>query len=66
MISRVRVGSAIGLLATVICVVSLLASDQGASLDARFGFSILLISFGYLLLSRNTTREPEGDPPWWW
>jgi hypothetical protein len=60
-----RLGSAIGLVVTTLCAISLM-SKPFAGLDARILCSVLLTSFGYLLLSRNTGQEAEPDSPWWW
>ena len=61
----IEVGSAAGLLVTTICAISLM-SKPFAGLDARILCSVLLTSFGYLFLSRNTGQEAEADSPWWW
>jgi hypothetical protein len=58
----IQFGSAVGLAVTTICAISLM-SKPFAALDARVFCSILLVSFGYLLLSRNAA---EADAPWWW
>jgi hypothetical protein len=57
-----RVGSAIGFVVTTICAISLL-SNPFTALEARIVCSLLLVSFGYLLLDRAGEAE---EPPWWW
>jgi hypothetical protein len=32
----------------------------------RICCSILLVSFGYLFLSRNSPQETQAESPWWW
>jgi hypothetical protein len=41
---------------------------SGGSYDFadRLCCSLLLVSFGYLFLSRNAPQEAGAESPWWW
>jgi hypothetical protein len=61
----IQFGSAIGLVVTTICAISLMSKPL-VDLGARRLCAVLLMSFGYLLLSRTPGQQAETDAPWWW
>jgi hypothetical protein len=58
------IASGIGLLVSTIFAV-VMTSAQGYAYSDRVLCSVLLVSFGYLFLSRNTPKE-AANVPWWW
>lgn len=58
------IASGIGLFVCVIFAV-VMTNAQSYSYEDRIFCSMLLASFGYLFLSRNTPKE-VCDAPWWW
>jgi hypothetical protein len=42
-----------------------MTSAQNYAYSDRVLCSVLLVSFGYLFLSRNTPKE-AANVPWWW
>lgn len=60
-----QIASGIGLSLSAVNAVVLTASRTYVLPD-RICSSILLVFFGYLFLSRDGTKEPGTEPPWWW
>jgi hypothetical protein len=58
------IASGIGLLVSAIFAV-VMTSARSFAFEDRLFCSMLLASFGYLFLSRNTPKE-AADAPWWW
>jgi FtsH-binding integral membrane protein len=58
------VASGIGLLVTAIFAVVMATAPSYTYSDRRL-CSVLLVSFGYLFLSRKPQKE-ASDTPWWW
>jgi len=58
------VASGIGLLVTAIFAVVMTSLPSYTYSDRRL-CSVLLVSFGYLFLSRNPQKE-ASDTSWWW
>jgi FtsH-binding integral membrane protein len=58
------IASGIGLLVSAIFAV-VMTSAPAYSYSDRVWCSVLLALFGYLFLSRNTTKE-AAEAPWWW
>ena len=58
------IASGIGLLVCAFFAVVMTAA-QSYSYEDRVFCSMLLASFGYLFLSRNTPKE-AAEAPWWW
>jgi hypothetical protein len=56
--------SGFGLLVSAISAV-VMTNAQSYAYEDRLFCSMLLASFGYLFLSRNTPRK-ASDSPWWW
>jgi hypothetical protein len=58
------IASGAGLFVSAIFAV-VMTSAQGYAFEDRLFCSMLLASFGYLFLSRNTPKE-AAEAPWWW
>jgi hypothetical protein len=56
--------SGIGLFVSAIFAV-VMTSAQSYTYADRVSCSMLLVSFGYLFLSRDTQKE-AAEAPWWW
>jgi hypothetical protein len=59
-----QIASGIGLLVCTVFAIVMTGVPKYSFSD-RVWCSVLLVSFGYLFLSRNTQREAV-DSPWWW
>jgi hypothetical protein len=59
------IASGVGLSACAAYAIAVTVAGTGDFVD-RLCCSILLVSFGYLFLSRNSQQEAQAEPPWWW
>jgi hypothetical protein len=59
------IASGVGLSVCAARAIVMSVAGSGDLVD-RLSCSILLVSFGYLFLSRNSPLEAQAAPPWWW